>query len=1009
MAAKRALSTEQARASDPAMNVWVQANAGTGKTSVLVQRLLRILFRNDDDPRAGKNAGILCLTYTNAGASEMRNRILAELREWAYADDAQLRELLADIAHSEIPKTPPTDADLATARAIFYEYIDNPQMLKIRTIHSFCEEILRRFPMEAGISPAWRLVTEADQTRLMKDAFQELVNASPPTGPQPCAPTPPKGGVVNCSLNSEQVSAELLPPWGESQSASLVSAQRDAVGGLTDAFFRITERISEYSYDQLLGVLTDQYRVMFQLNQSFNYQKQFIDTVRNFLSIDPLAGQKFWSPAAMDDRRKILGLLESEILSPRKPAAYLVKAAQVIKKLMHDTNFDFDEYKTAFLTTTGARATRVTKKEYLVAEQDRVYEYDQNRINQAIYDDTVALFTLSDAFTKKYAELKLSRNLMDFDDIILYTERLFSDPATMGWVLSQLDVQLSHILVDEAQDTSPEQWRILRALATNFFTNGEGENPRTLFVVGDTKQSIYSFQGANPVEFMLSKNNIAEQIASDQRVIAEVPLSQSFRSVPAILSTVDYFFNDVSITNLANFKNNVHKCFRAGEAGFVELNSVKIPFSDTETAADDDEIDADDKAPVAEKIKNSVARREYIREIADKIEHLVTNETLESAGRRITPGDIMVLVQKRAPFAAPLVAELKSRNIAVAGSDRIVLPEFPAIRDLLNLVRFCLDTANDYALACVLKSPLFGFSESDLFAICHKRGDDTVFSRINVLRPEIYKELLQILEWANLPPYSFFMRLLNTGDRREKMIAALGGQIIDPLEEFLTIALSYERTQSGGLREFIQWFMEGGSEIKRDMEANSGVRVMTVHAAKGLDSPIVFLIDTIENPKSKREGAGRVVPISSVACPSSWVGLLRRSDSDGGLGGAISEKNSNNKYSNEVAPPRLPSATTPPQEGGDATEQKTTAFLWSPDGNASEKFQAAADARLQTQVAEYYRLLYVAMTRARDRLYIYGFSPTKVPAEIAWHTQLAAILPGHPNAATDANGILRIK
>jgi ATP-dependent helicase/nuclease subunit A len=895
MSQKTILSPEQNRAADPTVNVWAQANAGTGKTSVLVQRLLRILFRSGLDAQKSTPGGILCLTYTNAGAAEMRNRILGSLRSWAYADDDALRDLLTGISHHN----PPTNDDLAHARRLFYNYIDDANMLKVRTIHSFCEEVLHRFPMEAGISPSWHLVQDADQKRLMNAAFTELINSN----------------------------AAPKVKW---------------------AFDRIVGRISEYAFDQLLGVLTEQYRTMFQMNKNFNYQEQFIDTINNYLKIDPRDESNFFAQNAIQNRRDI----GARIAAETKPTKTLLANADALKKYLGG-EINFDEYKKIYLTADGV--SRKKLKEYMLSEQELVRAFDQFQRDKTIYDDTLALFYLSDAFAKKYGELKMSRNSLDFDDIILYTARLFSDPAKMGWVLSQLDSNLAHILVDEAQDTSPEQWGILKALATNFFTNGDSsDNPRSLFVVGDLKQSIYSFQGASPDEFAATKGIIAKQLATDKRDIAEIPLSRSFRSVAAILSVVDYFFDDVSIRSMAKFKNNIHKCFRTGDAGLVELHPLNAPATDEDpdTVPDQNGAFSPGKgtdAPDPARLENTAARRRaYLTEIADKVNELITHETLESAGRPIVAHDIMILVQKRTPFAAPLVAELKSRGIAVAGSDRIKLPRFPAIRDLLNLGRFCLDPANDYALACTLKSPLFRLSEGDLFESAYNRGEITLFNRVNALFPDVYNQLQQILIWSLMPPYTFFMQVLNTDGRREKIIAAMGAQIIDPLEEFLTICLSYERTQTGGLREFMRWFMQGGSEIKRDMETGAGVRIMTVHAAKGLDAPIVFLIDTIENPKSKRDGVGRMVPLDGPA------------------------------------------------------------YLWSPDGALSDKFKAAAQDKLQTQVEEYYRLLYVAATRARDRLYIYGFGMTKNPPELAWHTTLAGILPTHPDAATDAKGVIRI-
>lgn len=855
MAQKYNLSPNQDLAANPTENVWVQANAGTGKTSVLVQRLLRILFRAD----ASRQSGILCLTYTNAGAGEMRNRILAALRKWAMATDAELTDLLSTVAINQ----PANADDLSRARDIFFTYIDNPDMLKIKTIHGFCEEILRRFPLEAGISPAWSLVSDASQRILLNDAFTRLVTG---TG---------------------------MPPQ------------------IQQAFSHIVGRISEHSLDELLGILTAHYKQFFEVENIVNYREYFIDTIKKYLNYNLPCPDE----ATPENLLEILKNTQMDIDSSKKPAAYLIKIVNLTKQYINKT-IDFEEYKTAYLTATGTPNVNVAKKDYLSDELDRVYHQNQYNLNRIAYEDTVALFDLSAAFADVYRHIKQERNVLDFDDLILYVRRLFSAPDTMGWVLSQLDVTLSHILVDEAQDTSPQQWDILRLLAGDFFTDGStGKHARSLFVVGDTKQSIYGFQGADPNAFAESRNQISSQISENYRTIREIPLDQSFRSVAPILHTVDYFFGDTDLAQKTGFSNNPHKCFRQNTPGTVTLHSL--------CCAGDDP---------------AITRDTYISEIADKIHELITRDGYK-------PGDIMVLVQRRNPFAGPLTRALKDRGIDVAGSDRIVLPDYPAVRDLLNLVRFCINTSDDYSLCCVLKSPIYRLTEQNIFNLCQKKNQtkSTVFDVLRDVHPDIYQDLNTIIEWAQtMPPYSFFTRVLDTSNRRQKMIAALGNQIIDPLEEFMTICLAYERTQPGMLRHFLKWFITGGSEIKRDMDTSAGVRIVTIHGSKGLEAPVIFLIDTVRTPRDKPEKIFQIPAAPDCPYPAAW--------------------------------------------------------LWSPQKSFSERVASATDANMQNKISEYYRLLYVAMTRARDELYIYGFTPHKNAPDMAWHTQLWNRLSGMPGA-----------
>ncbi len=854
MTKKHKLSPEQDMAANPLENVWVQANAGTGKTSVLVQRLLRILFRTPD---CG-TSGILCLTYTKAGAGEMRNRILKALREWVMASDEELADMLNGIAQYKEIKT----SDILHAREIFFTYIDNPDILKIKTIHGFCEEILHRFPLEAGISPTWSLISGAPQRVLLQDTFQSMINT----------------------------------PTNDNR--------------IYSAFAHLVGRISETYVDDLLGILSEQYKQFFQVNDVDKYRNYFVDTTAKYLNVEQSVIYNFNSIKLQN----IIQNAEQEQKSRKTPAKTLDELIHITKQYIEKT-IDFEEYKKIYLTNDGKPKKFASERDYLVSEQNDVYETNQYNINKMIFDDTIALFDLSAAFAEAYKKAKRTKNLLDFEDLILYTRKLFSDTESMGWVLSQLDLSLSHILVDEAQDTSPLQWDILRSLSGDFFSDGDtAQNPHSMFVVGDTKQSIYGFQGADPVAFATSRETISTQIKNNLRTIREIPLVQSFRSTAPILYAVDKFFSDKNIISISGFNNNPHKCFRINDKGMVELHKL----------ISKKELDTD--------------KNEYIKQIANKIKSII------SAGK-YTASDIMVLVQQRNQFVAPLVSELKRQNISVAGSDRIILPDFPMIRDLLNMVRWCLNSSDDYSLCCVLKSPFFRLKEHDIFELCKTKNninltrvrDDknavlvTVFDIIKNTHPDIYSYLSDIKTKAEyMAPYSFFSYILNNNNIRQKFISALGTQIIDPIEEFMTICLSYERTQPGTLYHFIKWFITGGSEVTRDMDATSGVRIVTVHGSKGLEAPVIFLIDTIHTPKTDK-----IITISSGDMP---------------------------------------------------------VWLWVPRGEGSTAHQNATAQQSSLQMAEYYRLLYVAMTRAKDELYIYGYTSDKNPPTNAWHTQLWRVL-----------------
>lgn len=504
--AKIQFSEDQIKATDPNKNIWVQANAGTGKTTVLVQRILRILF---DNVLKNKTNGILCLTYTNAAANEMKLRTLEELQKWVKLSENDLKEELKSFIKQ------PTDSDIQTARKVFYQYIDNQDILKIKTIHGFCEEILRKFPIEAGISPMFKILQNYEHKLLLKRAFNDLINFK----------------------------------------------KNKQIQDINNAFERILEIYSENNLDDLFENL-EKHIKEFQNTDFIKYRKYFIDKTKNLLNLNKETDKSF----SKEKLNNILKMAENEQNSLKKPTVYLDKIITKTKQYIEST-IDFEDYKTAYLTDTNEKNKNI-KKEFLHQEQDRVYNLAQYLLNEEIYKNTISLFDLSYAFYEIYTSLKQSENYLDFDDIIFYTKKLFSDSSVMGYILSNLDNYISHILIDEAQDTSPQQWEIIKLLSEDFLSYG-----KSIFVVADTKQSIYGFQGADPNSFLSTKDNIKDMLENSKFELTNVSLKESFRYVNAISKTVNYFFNTEKIKEISNFINDKHISTK-NEDGFVEIYKV---------------------------------------------------------------------------------------------------------------------------------------------------------------------------------------------------------------------------------------------------------------------------------------------------------------------------------------------------------------------------------------------------------------------------------------------------
>ncbi|MDR0449337.1 MAG: UvrD-helicase domain-containing protein [Rickettsiales bacterium] len=851
-------SPEQTDASNPFNNVWVQANAGTGKTSVLIRRLLKLLLSG------AKPDSILCLTYTNAAAAEIRERILKSLKEFAMAGEAELKEKLAEIG----------GFDPARARELFYEYIDEPDALKIQTIHGFCQEILRRFAPEAGLNPAWTLMTDADRNRMVSDVFHKLW------------------------LNETDTE-------------------------LREAMFHIMEKSTEFGGHELQKLAADMYRNFFSLDFDIKGAGQFIETIRKSLGPLEFDRDEFMSPGRMR-LRKIYGEKIMDICGASEGVKFATETAAAMIKFAGGEIL-FEEYRSRFITLKLEKSKHAILNEkkfgeelaiFVSAEQAELYNAAQLEAREELLKDTAALYILAAKFAEEFRRAKESSARLHYDDLILYTMRLFSSREMTGWVISQLDSRIRHLMVDEAQDTSPQQWEIVRSLLTDFFV---AAGRPSVFVVGDPKQSIYSFQGASIESFFSAEEYIARQTAENEMHMRKIDFQKSYRTAQSILDGVDWIFNHETTRGFTKWKTETkHISGRPDAQGKIVLHTI---IKDDGEDDDEEETSSDQRYKI------------YAEGIAADIKSML------GARPDLAPEDIMVLVKKRRPHARNMAAALAEAGVPVAGSDRMALAESLPVKDLLALMRFCQDPSDDFSLACALRSPLFETTEQQLYKLCRGR-EGTLFEQTDDPR------LDETIEWSkDRGVYSFLMKVLDTDGRRENTIKRMGAAAIEPLEEFLTLALSFERTQAGGIAQFIDWFMRGESVIKRDMAAASGVRIMTAYGAKGLEARVVFLVDT-----AKIKGRGDVNPIIPACGRSHWV------------------------FSNGRG--------------------KT--------GADYKGLRAAYDAK---ELEEYYRLLYVASTRARDELHIYGFAGARGAAKGSWFETLSQILPEYPAARTE-NGLV---
>ena len=878
----------QRAAADPTASVWVGASAGTGKTKILTDRVLNLMLAGTPPER------ILCLTFTKAAAAQMSTRIASQLAKWATLPQDQLaRDLLQLCGHK------PSPAEVDLAKRLFARVLDTAGGMNIQTIHAFCQSVLGRFPLEAGIAPHFAVVDERDAGELLRAARDAMLQ-----------------GIADDATPLGRALGEIIPHVQEARFADLIGVLAKARSRLYDFFQR---------WSGLDGAI-DEVRARLALAPN-----ETAATIRETACADAAF-------AGVELRLAVAALALGKD-SDRKTASGL---AGWLDASAAERAATFETYSRFFLTKDDdglpVIKTRLVTKAAAAPGIDNTLRCEAERVRAAVLkmraaataEATAALLRLAQSLLGEYDRQKSRRCQLDYDDLIRGAARLLSD-AGAAWVLYKLDGGLDHVLIDEAQDTSFEQWQLIRGLIGEFFA-GEGarEQRRTVFAVGDLKQSIFSFQGADPAAFLDNREWFGAHVQAAGEIWRPVDLRVSFRSTRAVLAAVDAVFSHEAARDgvALDAQPIVHQAYRQRAGGQVELWPALDPRPGE---------DLPPWTPPVHRLASDAPQLRLARIIARRIARMVKGEeALPSRGRPIRAGDIMVLVRRRTPFVDELVRALKEHHIAVAGVDRMVLAEQIAIMDLVAVGHFALLPTDDLTLASVLKGPLIGCSEEQLFALASGRGGVPLW-RVLAARAaddealaQAHRQLADILALADaVPPFEFYTEILGPFAGRRRLIGRLGRDAEDAIGEFLQLTLAYERNHLPTLQGFLHWFETGSVEIKRDLEhgAPDAVRIMTTHGAKGLEAPVVFLPDTMQMPKA--QGAT----------------LLWPDDADRG----------------EIV-------------------------LWPPRREYDDPLAAAArQRRRDREHKEYRRLLYVAMTRAEDRLIVCGWRTAQREPDGCWY------------------------
>ncbi|WP_439468279.1 double-strand break repair helicase AddA [Blastomonas fulva] len=896
------LHGDQGLAVSPCDQVWLSASAGTGKTQVLTARVFRLLLEPGVNPDA-----ILCLTFTKAGASEMANRINAQLAAWVRMSDTALGADLRCIGAAVDPDT------LIRARRLFARVLDAPQGgLRIQTIHSFCQSLLASFPEEAGLAPGFRPIEDRDRVQLARDTLGAMLVEAARNGD---ARLSDNLEALSLKLGAEATEKFLMRCAAKPDSMDMLKGdirpyvnaalgmKRDEDGGdlsrlCSDGLFDIGNLEALQESHVRWGTATGQ---------------KFADAIQSWLDMGDDERLEhldlIWSVVAIAN-----GNMRSFTTSPKKvDPDYPYKAESLYSDLLS------------------------------LREHVALIGFSR---------DYARALEVGRSFAWSFAEAKRQAGLLDFDDLIRAAAELLSGSTMAQWIAFKLDQRFDHVLVDEAQDTNPSQWAIVGGLIADYFA-GQGSKAdrfRTLFTVGDFKQAIFGFQGTSPQYYAAARHRIGAFAQDAGQPFLALSLDRSFRSTQPVLDMVDAVLGELgpAALGITDDKLPLHEG-RAGP-GVVELwrpvgDSVETEDGESETGAEGE---------AAEEWLSGADLR-FAHQLADRIagwlnpaspQRLWLARRSDGSSGWAGAGDIMVLLRRRGELASLIVARLYAAGVPVAGIDRLRLGQPLAVQDLVAAIRFALQPLDDLTCAALLVSPLCGWTQDELLHYGHRPDKRALWPHLRdqarddaglQARLETLYALLGMAEYGTA--YDFLEQVL-TGpiQGRARLVARLGGEALDPIAEMLSLAQKFASSHDGGLQAFLHWFDAGDEEIKRELAGQSDmVRVMTVHGSKGLQAPIVILADACVDPARKVD--------SSFDWPVEITGADATID--------------------------LPVYSLPKAERV---------------GPLAEAHDAAREADMQ----EHWRLLYVAMTRAAEQLYVGGTlgRRAKEPPEQSWYAAI---------------------
>jgi len=800
----------QLRASDPAAHVWVSASAGTGKTQVLTDRMLRLMLAGSQPDR------ILALTFTRAAAAEMQIRLTRRLGEWMGADEARL------VAELQALGINPEAAMLARARSLFTLALEVPGGLKVQTLHGFAQGLLAAFPVEAGLPPGFVALDERAAQQLQARALSELVAEAVRANDSDFLDDLAELAVAR-GENGVRRALQIMLGYTEGLAAFSMPGTVDPA---LRRYLKLKRPTAEAAVEEVLapGIFDD------------SRLRAFADGMEFWGAATGLANAaaaRAWLAGDAAARRIGLGDLRKLVLTQKdepQKCGHAVKKTPELRAIIDDLAAD--------VLAVEALAAR-----YVLA------------------DHAARHLRVGMRYVAHYARLKRAEVAIDYDDMIAIAGRLLGEPGMPDWVGWKLDQRFDHLLVDEAQDTNARQWAILRKVSDEYFAGAGTREKRSLFVVGDYKQAIYGFQGTDPRLFESERESVAVRAETSGRPLDLVPLDRSFRSGPAVLELVD-----AVLKNLGHAALGMREELTPHVANRAEAASEVVIWPLLVAGAEDDPEDGNGEEPNQEE-----AERQMAATLASQVRAWLTvghseRLWLAAQGRWAHAGDILILLRKRSKLMTGLVAALHQADVPVAGVDRLLLTEPYAVLDLMALMRFAVQPEDDLNLAQLLVSPFLGWKHEEVRAISRDRPR-SLWEALGAAgatdpRAEAARDWLgRVLAMADYATPYVFLDTILSGELagRRLLLARLGQDAQQAIDELLCQAVAYEARHLLSLEAFLAWLSADGSEVKRDPDAAAGeVRLMTIHGAKGLEAPVVVLADAAHGARPRQD---RFVPV----------------------------------------------------------------------------------------------------------------------------------------------------